>query len=62
MSKFSLTVVKDEKKYILTCTDMKDSISGKDWSFWLENELEEGMTLSEINLFDIIDKHWKESF
>jgi hypothetical protein len=50
--------VKDKhRKYELQSREVKDV-----WMFWLINEENEGMTLSEKIVFDIFDKHFKKEF
>jgi len=50
-----IEVANGEKSYILSET-------GTDWEYWLENEAGEGMSLSEKNLFDLLDKYFQEEF
>jgi hypothetical protein len=45
------------RQYILS--EQQDE---NNFSYWLENENEEGMSVSEINLFDVIDKYFKSEF
>lgn len=34
----------------------------EDWPIWFENEAGEGMSMSEKNLFDVLDAAFKEQF
>lgn len=53
---FELELRKGEKCYILK------HYGARQWEYWLENEEGEGMSVSEPNLFDVIDKYFKEEF
>jgi len=53
---FEVTIEKDGKSY--TIKQVKDA----QFPFWFENESGEGMGMSEINMFDLLDKAFKENF
>ena len=38
------------------------SSNSKGYKFFLRNEKDEGMSISEENLFDILDRYFKEEF
>lgn len=54
---FTLIIKRGDKHYCLARQYRRDG-----WDYFLTNEEGEGMSLSEINLFDIIDEHFKETF
>ena len=56
---FHLIVEKDGKEYTLA-NSWSGSADG--WDFWLTNEDGEGMSMSGVNLFDILDKFFSENF
>ena len=49
-------VYRDGKKYSLSRTPSED------WPFWLENGTGEGMSVSEHDLFEALNRIWKEGF
>ena len=55
MNKF-IEISNNEKSYTIY------EIDNYDWKYWLENEEEEAMSLSEKNLFDLIDEYFKSEF
>ena len=50
---------KNDKASIATKRYTLGTRNGK---LWLENESGEGMSMSEKNFFDVLDKHFKETF
>lgn len=53
---FRIEIEKEEKSYaIFQSTDIR-------FPFWFENEDGEGMGLTEKDLFDILDKAFKDKF
>lgn len=56
---FHLIVEKEHKRYTLS-NGMPVGADG--WEFWLTNEEGEGMSVSGVNLFDILDRFFKENF
>jgi len=53
---FSIFVTDGKKSYELS------SQKKVEWCFWLKNQDGEGMGESEKNIFDMLDKHFKENF
>jgi len=51
-----ITVSKKDKTYILS------EIQDPNWPYFLENEEGEGMSMSETNLFDLLDDYMKKEF
>jgi hypothetical protein len=51
-----LRVVKDAEDYTLSLSGLPD------WPYWLINQDGEGMTLSECNLFGLLDREFKANF
>ena len=62
----TFTVSKDGKYYTLLPTSdelpiLSERMDPK-WSLFLKNQDGEGMALSEINLFDVLDAYFKREF
>lgn len=55
---WEINVKKGEHHYYLRSSDT----SSDKWVFWLENEHNEGTSMSAIDLFDVLDKFFKENF
>ncbi len=55
---FYLTIRHNDKEYTLEQADR--DLDG--FEFWLSNELGESMSLSEKNLFDIINEYFNREF
>lgn len=58
---WELTVRDGKKSYRIQDYNVKD-VRGVGWEFYIYNEHDEGMSVSEINLFDVIDKYFKKEF
>ena len=59
---FNLVVSDGNRRYTVRLTPPVGSGASEDWPIWIENEEGEGMTLSAKNLFDLLDKEFKETF
>jgi len=57
MQIFEVKDIKTNKSYTLT-----ETFNSNDFDLWLENEEGEGMSVSEQNLFDVLDKYFSEEF
>ncbi len=58
-ARFHLTIEKGDKKYTLSNSL---SVTADKWEFFLINKGYEGMSMSGEQLFDLLDKFWKEEF
>ena len=58
---FELTVKDKDKDKSLTITtgSYLDTVNG--WEFWLERQDGEGQSISEKNLYDVLDKFFEEN-
>ncbi len=59
---FNLIVSDGARWYKVRLAPPTYSGANEDWPVWVENEEGEGMTFSAKNLFDILDKEFKENF
>jgi len=56
---FELTVKDKDKSYKITTGDILDVRNN--WDYWIEKKDGEGQSISEKNLFDILDKFFEEN-
>lgn len=58
-----LTVSNGEASYMITIHTLGPPYTtGNEPLIWIENEGGEGMSMSEKNLYDILDKHFQSEF
>lgn len=54
---FSLRIKQKDKYY-----EIEERQTSDGWKYWLINEESEGTTVSEDNLFEVIDEFFKDNF